>query len=57
MGTRGRSRFHARDDRADYLVVAGMSKNDLAMKLGDAPLVLEHRAPLHPAGDSGCACP
>ena len=29
-----------RDDRVDYIVVAGMSKNDLALKPGSPALVL-----------------
>jgi hypothetical protein len=38
--------MHARDDRADYMVVAGMSKNDLSMRLGD-PAVARDNARLY----------
>jgi hypothetical protein len=36
---------HVRDGGADYMIVAGMSKNDLSMALGDPAVAREHARP------------
>jgi hypothetical protein len=37
--------MHVRDDRVDYIAVAGMSKSDLAMSAGDPAAPLRYAAP------------